>query len=225
MPVLTSRIASSSGVASPGVFVSTTRSTLPSDGAHDAPVAGRVLELHRRHRRRRAALLVRPREPGDRLGGDQRHIAVEHEHRVAGADVPGGRAHGVAGAVGLLLHGELDTVGQPALEPAPRAVHDHDPPCPGLLRGPDRPADHRPPADRVQDLRRVGAHARALARGEDQHGGSGHAEHRSIGHAASTALGGGVMARHRFLVPADGGSIPAPQLGRLRPPAAPGTTP
>ena len=194
--------------------------------ADHAPIAGRVLELHRRHRRRRAALLVRLRERGDRLGGDQRHVAVEHEHGVVGADVARGRAHGVAGPVGLLLHRELDAVGQLTLEPPLRPVHHHDPPGPRLLRRPDRPADDRPPADRVQDLRRVGLHARALARGEDQHGGSGHAEHRSIGHAAAPSLGGGVMARHRFLVPADGGSIPPPSSsGVVRPSAAPGTTP
>ena len=181
-------------------------------GADHAPVAGRVLELHRRHRRRGAALLVRLRERGDRLGGDQRHVAVEHEHGVAVADVVGGGAHRVAGPVGLLLHRHLDAVGELTGEPAARPVDDHDPARTRLLCGPDRPADHRAPADRVQDLRRLGLHARALARGEDQHGGSGHAEHRSIG----SALGGGLMARHRFLVPADGGSIPPPQLATRR---------
>ena len=54
--------------------------------AHDAPVAARVLELHRRHRGRRAALLVGARERGDRVGGDQRHVAVEHEHGGVGVD-------------------------------------------------------------------------------------------------------------------------------------------
>ena len=41
-------------------------------GAHDAAVARGVLELHGRHRGRRAAVLVGARERVDRLGGDQR---------------------------------------------------------------------------------------------------------------------------------------------------------
>ena len=180
--------------------------------ADHAPVARRVLELHRRHRRRRAALLVCVGERGDRLGGDQRHVAVEHEHGVVGADVARGRAHRVAGPVGLLLHRELHAVGERTLEPPLRPVDHHDPPGPGLLRGVDRPADDRPPADRVQDLRRVGLHTRALARGEDQHGGSGHAIIVVSGRR-STPLGGGLLARHAVFGTADGpGSIPGPPV-------------
>ena len=121
-----------------------------------------------------------------------------------------GGAHRVAGPVGLLLHGDLDAVGQLARRAGAAARRrPRSGPPPPRCAACDRPADHRPPADRVQDLRRLGPHARALARGEDQHGGSGHAEHRSIGPGA---LGGGLMARHRFLVPADGGSIPLPPV-------------
>ena len=142
--------------------------------AHDAPVAARVLELHRRHRGRRAALLVGARERGDRVGGDQRDVAVEHEHGGAGVDLVGRRADGVAGAVRLLLDRHLDVLGQRVGQRALRPVDDHDPAGARLAGRGDRPLDHRAPAQRMQHLRYRRAHPGPLARGEDQDGGSGH---------------------------------------------------
>ena len=179
----------------------------------DAAVAARVLELHRRHRGRGAALLVRLRERGDRLGGDERHVAVEHEHGVVRADLVGGGAHGVAGAVRLLLDRHLDAVGQRVGELALRPVDDHDAAGAGFARGGDRPLDHRAPADRVKDLGQVRAHAGALARSEDQHGGSGHAEHRSIG-VAEPALGGSSNGKTPVFGAGYRGSNPCPPMAR-----------
>ena len=149
----------------------------------------------------------RARAP-DRLGGDQRHVAVEHEHRVVGVDVVGRRADGVAGAVGLLLDRHLDVLGQRVGERALRPVDDDDPAGAGLARGGDRPLDHR--AARTAGAAPSGPSERIrvpspAARISD--GGSGHAGHRSIG----LALGGRLMARHRFLVPGIGVRVPAPQ--------------
>ena len=162
--------------------------------AHDAPVAARVLELHRRHRGRRAALLVGARERGDRLGGDQRHVAVEHEHGGVGVDLVRRRADGVAGAVGLLLDRHLDVLGQRLGERALRPVDDHDPAGARLAGRGDRPLDHRAPAQRMQHLRHRRAHPGPLARGEDQDGGSGH---RGIV-VSALALGGRLMASTGF---------------------------
>ena len=54
---------------------------------------------------------------GERLGGDERHVAVEDEHRLV-AQVRRRGLHGAAGPVGLGLDRQLDAVGQVALERA-----------------------------------------------------------------------------------------------------------
>ena len=56
------------------------------------------------------------------------------------------------------------------------AVDDHDPPRARRARRRDRPAEHRPPTQCVQQLGSRGAHARALPRGEDDNNGRGHVE-------------------------------------------------
>ena len=53
------------------------------------------------------------KQPGDRLGGDQRHVAGEHQHGLGFLDQRQRRPHGAAGAVGLGLDDGLDLVGQP----------------------------------------------------------------------------------------------------------------
>ena len=63
-----------------------------------------------------------------------------------------------------------------ALEPALGPVDDDDLAGAGLARRRHRPRDHRPPAQRVQQLRRGGAHARALPRGEDDDDRRGHVD-------------------------------------------------
>ncbi len=139
---------------------------------HHAAVAARVGELHRRDRRPRVAVTGDQRL--DRLGGEQRHVAVDDERRCARIDQAGGGHDGAAGAVGLGLHGDLDALGQVRREPPVRVVDDDHARGAGLLGGLDRPQKHRPSADRVQDLGQGGAHPGALARREDDHCGCRH---------------------------------------------------
>ena len=68
----------------------------------DAAVLGGVVELHRGHRRRRAALLMRGHEVRDRVRGDQRNVAGEHDDGRAGVDVRAGGGDGVTGPLGLV---------------------------------------------------------------------------------------------------------------------------
>ena len=79
-----------------------------------------------------------------------------------------------AGAVGALLDGELDALGQHRRERARRRVDDHHRCPPGGLGGAHGPQHHRQAADLVQHLRELRAHARALARREDQDDGRAH---------------------------------------------------
>ena len=53
-------------------------------------------------------------------------------------------------------------------------------PAPGLLGRGHRPQDQRATAERVQNLRQRGTHARSLAGSDDHDGGRGHRSHRSI---------------------------------------------
>ena len=100
---------------------------------HAAVLTG-IVELHRGHRRLGLGVLVRLHERGERLGGDQRHVAREDHDRRVGVDVGRGRLHRAARAVGLRLDRDLDALGQPILEPALRIVDHDDLPGPGLLR-------------------------------------------------------------------------------------------
>ncbi len=142
--------------------------------AHDAAVARRVLELHRGERGGGLRGRVRLDEARDRLGGDQRHVAVDDHDGRAAVDVARRGGDGVPRAARLLLDGDLDAVGEVAVEAALRVVDDHDAVGAGGLRREQGPEDHRAPADRVEDLGERGAHARPLARGEEDHGGGGH---------------------------------------------------
>ena len=60
-------------------------------------------------------------------------------------------------------------------------------PAPASLRGEHRPGDHRPAADRVQDLGQRRAHPRALAGGHDQDGGPAHLRNRRAARATRRA--------------------------------------
>ena len=141
----------------------------------DPAVRARLVELHRGHRRCRAGRLVGLDELADRLGGEQRDVAVDHHHRVGRADQRGSGRDGVAGPLRLLLDRDLDAVGQVLLEPALGVVdHDHAR-GPGLARGRHGPRDDWTAAERMQDLRHGRAHAGSLARGEDHDGGFRHA--------------------------------------------------
>ena len=120
--------------------------------ADDAAVAGRVLELHARDRRRGAGLLVRGDQRGDRLAGDERHVAVDDQHGRGRVDRAGGGGDRVAGAAGLRLDRDLDVAGEVLGEPPLGVVDDDDALGAGRAGRQQRPQDHRPPADRVQHL-------------------------------------------------------------------------
>ena len=80
-------------------------------------------------------------------------------------------------------------VERPRFEPPLGRVDDHDLAGAGLPRRRDRPVDHRPPAQRVQQLRRRGAHARALPGGEDDDDGRGHGSILCDGRAPDSTCG------------------------------------
>ena len=121
------------------------------------------------------------RERGERLGPQQRRVARQHEDVVLGVEVVGERgerdADGVAGAPLHALLDELDRhLGDELLlqrlGDALGAVADDDDDAleRQLRERVDDVQHHRPPAQRVQHLRRRRPHARALARGEHDGG-------------------------------------------------------
>jgi hypothetical protein len=142
--------------------------------AHHASVAGGVIELHAGDRRGRARVLVGADELGDRRAGDQRHVAVDDEHRRRAVDQLGGGQHRVTGPARLVLDRDLDVGGQVLAQHPLRVVDDDHALRTGGTRREQRPEDHRAPADRVQDLGQRGAHPGPLTRGEDDHGRGGH---------------------------------------------------
>ena len=140
----------------------------PVGCAHDAPVPARVVEHHGRHRRRgpaRARAPARARRSSPRLINGWSPLSTI-------AVAPGSMycaAAWTASAVprGSLLDRHLGRAVERLLEPPLRPVDDHHHAGAGLVRGGDGPLDHRPPAQRVQQLRRGGAHPGALPRGKD----------------------------------------------------------
>ena len=146
--------------------------------ADDAPVGRRVVELDRHHGRAGAGGVVGLEQLGDDLGVDQRVVAGEDDDGLGVADDVVRGADGAAGAVGLGLDHGLGALGQAGREVAVGRDDHRHPLGAGLARGEHGPGDHRPAADRVQDLGQRGAHARALARGHDQDGRPAHARNR-----------------------------------------------
>ena len=110
--------------------------------------------------------------------------------------------------LGCGLDRELDALGQPVLEPPLRVVDDDDLPRPRLERGGDRPEDQRAAAERVQDLRQGGTHARSFAGGDDDDGGRGHRSHRSIGVVIASLWGVVQQVRTLGFGPSNQGSSP-----------------
>ena len=125
-------------VASPAALVSTTRSTSPVGVAHDAAVAGRVVEHVGRHRRGRAGGVVRGerarRSPAAVISGTSPLRTSTGRRRGSRRAAARDRA---AGAVGLLLDGDRDVLGQAPVERAVGPVDDDD-------RRPLRPRAPRP---------------------------------------------------------------------------------
>ena len=114
--------------------------------ADHTAVAGRVVEDRGEHRR---AGGVGVHERGDRLGGDERHVAGQDDDGAGAVDLGCGGSDGAAGAVGLRLDRDVDVVGEDLLGRRVGRVDHHDVLCAGLLRGDDRPQNHRPPAQIV----------------------------------------------------------------------------
>jgi hypothetical protein len=143
---------------------------------HDPAIAPRVIEHGGQDRRGGSGGGVVAVQPGDRARADQRQIAVQDDHRVAAGDQAGGCLDGVGCAARLFLDDDLDGLVEVIAERLRWCVDDDHARGAGLPRGRDRPGDHRRTADRVQELRRPGAHPRSLAGGEDHDDGFGHDE-------------------------------------------------
>ena len=102
-----------------------------------------------------------------------------HPDGVAGGEAFHPGPGGVGGTAGLLLDGERHVGVEHALEAAIGVVDDDDLAGTGIARGSNRPGDHRPSADLVQELGRAGSHPGPLARGKDDNDWRGHAQDRS----------------------------------------------
>ena len=141
----------------------------------------------------------------------QRVVAGQHEDVVFGVEIVERRverdAHRVAGAALHALLDELDRhlgdelllerLGDPL---GAVADDDHDPLERQLGQRVDDVQHHRAPAQRVQHLRRAGAHARALAGGEHDGGeGSVLAHARAIGSRPRSLVSDSWLARSRWL--------------------------
>ena len=151
--------------------------------ADDAPVPRGVVELGGEDRRRGVGEAVLGGQRGEGVGSQQRRVAGEDEDVVFGVEIEAGAgeadAGGVPGPEALVLLDELegDLGGELLLDgladPFGAVADDDDDPGERELDEPvEDVEDHRAAAQRVQHLRRLGAHPGALAGGED-HGGDG----------------------------------------------------
>ena len=138
--------------------------------AHHASIAARIVQEGARHRRARAAGLVRVHELGDRLGAHERNVAAEDDHRgvrVSRVERREARHHRAAGPVRLGLHREPHSLRQDARQCTLGRIDDDDPPGAGGERGAHGPQHHRDATQLVQHLGRARTHPRAPARGKD----------------------------------------------------------
>ena len=103
---------------------------------------------------------------GQRLGPEQRLVAVDHQDVAVTEDLGGSLAERVAGALLLLLVDDfaaaVDVLGHLGLL---WVEDDHDSLDAGPLAGLDREVDHGPAGKGVEDLGRSGAHAGAKTGG------------------------------------------------------------
>ena len=143
--------------------------------------------------------------------GDQRDVAGEHDDGRVGVDVRAGGRDRVTGAFRLLLDGDHR---RPRAAGPRAAASGCPPPRPSRRPPPARrhgPQDQRAAAERVQDLRQRGAHARSFAGGDDDDGGRGHRSHRSIGSRIGRS-GGSSNGRTLGFGPSYLGSNPGPPV-------------
>ncbi len=152
-------------------------------GRTDHPaVPGGVELVGREHRRRRPRTGVRRDELGDQLGGDQRVVPGQGEHRAGPVEPLARGADRRAGALALDLLDRLDAGRESLGHAVTRPGYAYHASGAGLLRGADHPVQHRPSADRVEHLRKRRAHARPAPGGHDQSGGG-------VGHGVSVQRG------------------------------------
>ena len=200
MPVLTSLISSSCGVASPSVLGLDHALDRAVGVAHDAPVAARVLEHRRRHRRRRAALR-RARRPARAIASaltsgtsplsttTGASLRARRRRRRARRSPPRPRRRCRSGC---WLHRQLHALGQHRLERALRASRRRRPaPAPASSAARTGHSTIGSPHSSCSTFGVLRAHARALARGEDQDGGRAH---RADASSHRRALARGVLA-------------------------------
>ena len=140
--------------------------------ADDAAVGGRVEQVGCESVAAAAPLLVRRDEAADRVGGDERMVAGEDHEGLPGVDVLARREHRGAGALaGRLGRGDY-AVRQRVLDTLAGPDDGDDALGAGVLRSGDGPMEHRPPADRVQNLRSLRPHPSSMAGRHDEHGGA-----------------------------------------------------
>ena len=137
--------------------------------AHDASVAGGVIELCGEDRQRRSIGLARCDERRDGLGPHQRRVAGEHDQRAidTGQGVLGTH-HGVPGAELLVLPRELRSLEQ-GLDGLGTVTRDGDDSLAAALHGGvGHKTHHRLAEDLVGHLGQRGLHARTLTGSENQ---------------------------------------------------------
>ena len=200
--------------------------------AHDAPVAGGVVELGGEQRGRGVGETVLGREDRERFGAQQGDVGAKHDHVVV-VDGVGERgecdARGVAGAARDALLDELhrdvgdELVLQRLGDGLGLVADDHDD---ALERQLDQRVDdvqqHRPSAQRVQDLRDPRAHAGSLASRQDhgRQGAVGHGNLLSRTWLPSLDFLADLCARHLRRVSARGRGF-EPRLGTPKDPVLP----
>ena len=119
--------------------------------ADDAAVTGGIGRLGREHGKRAG----RGQQPGQGVAGDQRHVAVEHQHACVVGYARQRLLHGVAGAQlpGLFRPAQVGLVGERRAHlGTAMPEHDMDRRRMQGTRGVDYVRQHRPLRDRLQHL-------------------------------------------------------------------------
>ena len=151
---------------------STIEATPPSVAADDPSVPGRILEVGGDQAQRRAGAAVGGDQFAQRRRAQGRQVAVDDQQHRARVDRACGLHHRVAGAVLFLLQDEAVDAGvggacstRSAWWPTTTSDRSGTQPAGGI----QHVEQHRPTGDRMQQLDRPGAHARAHAGSECQH--------------------------------------------------------
>ena len=142
----------------------------PVGGADDPPVALGVELLGCQDRGRRALALVGGHQLAERVGGDERMVAREHDDGARLLDRLARREHGGGRALPLQLLDHLDSAVELLGHTLARPRDAHDACRSGIASGLRHPQDHRAAADGVKHLGQRRAHARAVAGRHDQDG-------------------------------------------------------